>query len=149
MSLRQWLDNGWMSPHETSREEIADLLAVARRDLTDCEAGGLSDDWRFAIAYNAALQLATAALSAAGYRTARGQSHHLRVIQSLQFTLRPQRSLIDRFEGFRVKRNVGTYDRAGAVSGTEAAEMIALARELRDAVDRWLLAEHPELISTE
>ena len=46
----------------------------------------VSDDWRFAIAYNAALQAATAALAAAGYRASR-ENHHYRVIQSLELTL--------------------------------------------------------------
>jgi len=39
-----------------------------------------------AIAYNAALQAATAALAAAGYRATRDQ-HHDRVIQSLRETV--------------------------------------------------------------
>lgn len=38
------------------------------RDLADSEAEGLSPDWRMNIAYNAALQAATAALAAAGER---------------------------------------------------------------------------------
>jgi UDP-N-acetylenolpyruvoylglucosamine reductase len=57
-------------------------------------------DWRFAIAYNAALQAATAALAAAGYRASR-ESHHHRVIQSLEFTLAPERKMIDTFDTFR------------------------------------------------
>src|SRR5207249_9102256 len=51
----------------------------------------VSDDWRFAIAYNAALQAATAALAAAGYRASR-ENHHYRVIQSLELTLGKDRS---------------------------------------------------------
>jgi len=46
-------------------------LRLAERDLRECQAAGLSPDWRLAIAYNAALQSATAALAAAGYRAAR------------------------------------------------------------------------------
>jgi len=66
MSLREWLKNGWLVEHKPSREEIADLRVVADRDLHDCQAAGLSADWRMNIAYNAALQLAAAALSASG-----------------------------------------------------------------------------------
>ena len=80
MSLRDWLRNGWLIEHRTSPQEIGDLLAVADRDLHDCRSGGLSADWRLNIAYNAALQAATAALAAAGYRPAR-EMHHFRVIQ--------------------------------------------------------------------
>jgi hypothetical protein len=55
MTLRQWLDNGWLEPHRTSREEIGRLLAIVERDLRDAE-GDISLDWRFGIAYNAALE---------------------------------------------------------------------------------------------
>ena len=63
-------------------EEIQNLLRIVKRDLKDSQSKDLSNDWHFAIAYNAALQAATAALPAAGYRASR-DSHHYRVIQSL------------------------------------------------------------------
>jgi len=47
------------------------LFGVADRDLRDCQVRGLSADWRLNIAYNAALQIATVALAAAGYRAAK------------------------------------------------------------------------------
>lgn len=72
-SLQDWLRFGWLKEHKTSPEEIADLLAVAERDLEACHTPDLHNDWRFNIAYNAALQLATAE---------RG-NHHFRVIDSL------------------------------------------------------------------
>ncbi len=37
MSLKQWADNGWLRPHETSAQEIAGLLAIVERDLADAE----------------------------------------------------------------------------------------------------------------
>lgn len=60
--------NSWLIEHKTSSQEIAGLLEVADRDLKDCQNPGLSSDWQLNIAYNAALQAATAALAAAGYR---------------------------------------------------------------------------------
>ena len=71
MSLADWERNGWLRAHNTSRQEIRDLLEVVERDLNDSEAGGLSPDWRMNIAYNAALQATTAALAAAGFRASR------------------------------------------------------------------------------
>jgi hypothetical protein len=52
MTLTQWRDNGWLRPHTSSREEIGNLLSIARRDLSDAQSGEISDDWRFGIAYN-------------------------------------------------------------------------------------------------
>jgi hypothetical protein len=66
MSLADWVRNGWLQSHQTSRNEIKDLLAVVDRDLADSATEALSADWRMTIAYNAALQGATAALAAAG-----------------------------------------------------------------------------------
>ena len=71
MSLSDWERNGWLTKHQTSSNEIRDLLQVVERDLADSASKGLSADWRLNIAYNAALQAATSALSAAGYRASR------------------------------------------------------------------------------
>ena len=61
MSLKRWLDNGWLRSHATSREEVRNLLAIVERDLQDAQ-GGISPDWRFGIAYNAAPKLCSVLL---------------------------------------------------------------------------------------
>lgn len=145
MSLDDWLRNGWLIEQKPSPQEISDLLRIADRDLKDCLNAGLSSDWRLAIAYNAALQSATAALSAAGYRAPR-DSHHYRVIQSLAHTIGADADLIAQLDAFRKKRHISDYERSGAVSIQEAREMLALARRLRQSVGDWLKENHPELL---
>jgi hypothetical protein len=145
MSLQNWLSTGWVTKRETSPQEITDLLGVADRDLSDCQSPDLSPDWRMNIAYNAALQVATAALAAAGYRAAR-DSHHYRVIQSLTHTICADTNLIDQFDQFRKKRNIGGYERAGLVSDQEADEMFDLAKQLRKEVEKWIRDNHPDLL---
>jgi hypothetical protein len=145
MSLKDWHNNGWLIEHQTTPEEIADLFGVAQRDIADAQITQLSPDWRLNIAYNAALQLAIAALAAEGFRPSR-DSHHHRAIQSLVFTMHADQKFISRFEQFRKKRNIGEYERAGAVSDTEAAEMCDIATELYGHINSWLKSEHPELI---
>jgi hypothetical protein len=109
------LRNRWLVQHKSNSQEISNLFAISDRDLHACNTKNLPADWRFAIAYNAALQAATAALAAAGYRASR-ESHHHRVIQSLEFTLAPERKMIDTFDTFRKKRNISSYDVAGSIS---------------------------------
>lgn len=145
MSLGDWLRNSWLLEHKTSAEEIAGLLAIVERDLVNAQVAGLSDDWRFNIAYNAALQAATAALAASGFRAAREQ-HHFRTIQSLALTMGWPGAKVDRLDRFRKKRNITGYETAGVVSGGEAKEMLELAAELRDAVVAWLGKQHPKLL---
>jgi hypothetical protein len=145
MSLQSWLSNGWLVTHQTSPQEITDLLAVADRDLKDSQTPGLSSDWRLNIAYNAALQAATAALAASGYRAGR-ESHHYYTIQSLAYTIGASQGIITHFDRFRKKRNIGAYDRAGAVSDQEASEMVLLAQSLRKEIEDWLRKNHPEFL---
>lgn len=145
MSLHDWLKSRWLVEHQTSRQEIIDLLSMADRDLAQCQTPNLSPDWQLNIAYNAALQVATAALAAAGYRATR-EAHHYRVIQSLAYTIKTDKNLINRLDKFRKKRNIGSYERAGAISEQEAKEMVALAKDLRDEVMAWIKKNHPELL---
>ena len=145
MSLQDWLKSRWLIEHQTSRQEIADLLSMADRDLVQCRTPNLSPDWQLNIAYNAALQAATAALAAAGYRASR-DAHHYRVIQSLAHTIKADPVLIAQLDKFRKKRNISDYERAGAVSEQEANEMFVLAKNLRDEVAKWLRSNHPKLL---
>lgn len=145
MSLKDWLKHGWLNEHKTSPQEIAELMEIADRDLADSRVGGLSSDWRLNIAYNSALQSATAALAACGYRAAR-EAHHYRVIQSLSYTIGAETKLVRQFDLFRKKRNIGEYERAGTVSDQEANEMISLAEQLRGAVGEWIETHYPALL---
>jgi hypothetical protein len=57
MSWQNLLSNGTIQSHTTSRQEIENPRKVVNRDLKDAEIDGLSEDRRFAIAYNAVLQI--------------------------------------------------------------------------------------------
>lgn len=95
---------------------------------------------------NAALQAATAALSASGYRAPR-EMHHFRVIGSLAFTISANPDLIHSFDKFRKKRNISDYEIAGAISEGECKEMIRLAKELTKHITEWLQKSHPQLLA--
>jgi len=146
VSLADWAHNGWLVEHRTSPKEIEDLLSLADRDLRDCTSPGLSEDWQLAIAYNAALQCATAALAACGYRAAREEHHH-RTIQSLAYTMQAEPHLIRQLDAFRKKRNIGDYEHPGLVSETEVHEMLVLARTLRQKFAEWLRQNYANLLS--
>lgn len=145
MSLSDWERNGWLTRHQTSANEVRELLQVVERDLADSAAEGLSADWRMNIAYNAALQAATIALAAAGYRAVR-ESHHFRVIQSLRETIGTEAAVVATFDAFRKKRNITGYERIGLVSDADAETMRTLAVRLRDDVLEWLRKHHATLL---
>ena len=67
MSLRPWVDSGWLRVHQTSPQESAGLLAIVDPDLSDA-TGPISADWQFGIAYNAPLKLCTVLQHSSGHR---------------------------------------------------------------------------------
>jgi hypothetical protein len=146
MSLQDWEKNGWLRPHNAERSEIADLLAVAQRDIDDSRVRALSDDWKFGIAYNAALQLSRAALLVAGYDVPKGESNHFRAIASLEFTLGYESKILDQLDLFRKKRSAGVYLRAGMITESDARDMTSLAQKLQTDARSWIRNRNPNLL---
>jgi site-specific recombinase len=145
MTLKSWYENRWLVEHETSSEEIAELFGVVDRDLKDAKVQAVSPDWRLAIAYNAALQLATIALAAEGYKPEKLRAHE-RTIESLRHTIGLDRKTVDVIDAVRRKRNRSSYEHAGAASDGEVNELLRIAADLRRKIADWVNKEHPELI---
>ena len=133
MSLQQWLENSWIRPTEPSREEVANLLDVAGRDIGDASLEGLSPDGRFAHAYNAARSLCEVALHASGYIVPKGTRQHERVIESLKLTLGGEWvEMADFFDRCRRWRHQSMYERIGVVQQQDADELLDAAKELEN-----------------
>ena len=144
MTLKQWMDNGWLRPHKTSVEEIENLLMIIDRDLKDAD-GSISDDWRFGIAYNAALKLCTIILCAEGFKAEKTLQHY-RTIQALPLILGKERKAdAEYLDSCRSKRNIVEYDYVGGVTGHDADELIEFVKELKADVLDWRNKNHPEL----
>lgn len=145
MSLENWAKNGWLRPHQTNRQQIADLLAIVERDLADARNTSVSADWQFGIAYNAALKLCTILLYASGYRPEKNLAHY-RTLQALPLILGQERDDdADYLDACRAKRNTAEYDVAGTVSQSEADELSEFALALRSEVIEWLRSRNPLL----
>jgi hypothetical protein len=122
------------------------LLSIVDRDLDDAGEQGLSADWRFGIAYNAALKLCTILLHASGYRPERTLQHY-RTLQALPLILGEARKEDATYlDTCRAKRNTVEYDTAGAATDADAAELLEFAAGLRKDVLGWLKTHHPGLL---
>lgn len=144
MSLQQWVEHGWLRPHKTSSEEIENLLQIVNRDLEDAERD-ISPDWRFGIAYNAALKLCTILLYVEGFRAERTLQHY-RTIQALSVILGKERAEdVTYLDTCRNKRNIVEYDYIGGVTEEDANELIEFAGELKKDVMKWLKEKYPAL----
>lgn len=149
MRLKTLLAKGQLRKHKTSSREIKELLALIERDLKDANQTGLSLDRRFATAYNAALQLATAALYAAGYRTA-GHGHHWTTLHALPEIMGSKaQKRTDYLDACRTKRNVVDYDRTGEISKLEVFEILNEVQKFRSDLLEWLRTHYHHLLSHE
>jgi hypothetical protein len=146
MSYDDWLNYGWLRRHEPKPNEIRLLLSVIERDIEASADPNLNSDWRFAIAYKAALQCAGTALKAAGFDVAKGTGSHVRTIQSLQLTLGDDGKKIGVLIDYRKKRAEGVYQTVGIASDAEVEQIRALACDLRDELVAWLHDNHPQLM---
>ena len=115
MTLKQWQSNGWLKIEPTSRDEIAKLLAMVDRDLRDA-ASSISPDWRFGIAYNAALKLCTILVRAEGCRPSHSLQHY-RAIMAMPLILGQKKNDDAHYlDACRTKRNTVEYDYVGGAS---------------------------------
>jgi len=145
MSLKKWLDNVWLRKHKTDKQEIANLLQIVDRDLKDAKEKSISQDWRFGIAYNAALKLCAILLAAEGYRPERTLQHYRTIFAMPEILGKETMDAAQYLDTCRKKRNIAEYDQIGIVSETEAEELLKFAKILRKKVLEWLKTKHPEL----
>ena len=148
MTLEDWDKEGrWLKKEATSFREIGDLFSIVERSLKDSSLEDLSLDARLSHAFTAALNCATIALRASGYRLPSTEGHHFRTIDSLRHTLKLDSKLVMRLQAYRNKRIKVTYDRAGTTSEKEVEELTKIVKALRDDVQKWLKTNYPDLIA--
>lgn len=144
--LQHWLDAGASRRHRASRQGIADLPAIADRDLCDAGLFQLSADRRFAIAYGASLQLASIVVAASGFRVGAQRGHHAVTWQLLPELMGPEiGNSAAYFDACRALRNRGDYDRSGLVSSADVGEILEESAAFRRVVLEWLADAHPAL----
>lgn len=133
-----------MQRHRASRQEIQDLCELVGRDMRDAAIEGLSDDRKFATAYNAVLQLSKMVIACAGYRVV-GGNHHRNTFEVVKtaFGSPEADAFADYFDTCRRKRNNVDYDGADIVTETEADELLEKAAEFETFVEDWITKEHP------
>jgi hypothetical protein len=147
VSLEAWRDSGLIVEHESSQQEISELLGIMKMDLKDAFIRELSPDRRLACCYGALLTAARAALRAAGYRVPKGTpSHHYYAIQSLQFTVGLDTQVLRQIESMGKKRVTADYVRTGEVSESMVDEGLAFAEEYCGRITDWIREAHAFLI---
>jgi len=79
-------------------------------------------------------------------RTPIPTGHHVKMIESLELTIKGDAKLIQKMKTLSKKRNATSYDSAGNVSKQELELAVKTATELRRETLAWLNKNHPELL---
>ena len=146
MSINELIKKGILIEQATSRREIEDLLKIVERDFADSDSSDISADWRFGIAYNAALKLATVLIRASGFRI-KGQGHHMNVIATIPYILgNDKQDDSDYLDTCRRKRNIVEYDYIGGVMEADVDELREFVMNFKMEVISWLQENHHQLL---
>ena len=122
------------------------MRELVNRDLKDAEIEGLSDDRRFATAYNAVLQLSKMAIACSGYRVSSNKTgHHRTTFEAVKNAVpgRDVETSADYFDTCRRKRNLIDYDATEVASETEADELVEKGREFQTIIEDWISDNYP------
>src|ERR1700675_2655792 len=110
MSWKKLLQDNKIHLHISSIEELTEIRRLVARDLADTSIPALSEDRRFATAYNAALQTGKMAIACAGYRIGSVPGHHRLTFEGAKLAVgKPSEALADYFDACRRKRNEIDY----------------------------------------
>jgi hypothetical protein len=132
VNWQHWLDKGDIQKVHVNRKSLADLANLVDRDLNDAQVAALSADRRFAIAYNAALNLANYVIRKNGYRVAAKVGHHrITFLVAGEALGRAAKNHLDYFDLCRRKRNKVDYDLAGVATDKDVAELIKQVMEFK------------------
>ena len=123
----------------------------SKQIVTYLPLGLISPDRRFITAYNAALQLTTIVVRAAGFRTNPNKAGHHRIsIDALNEIIGKElQELSDYLNACRIKRHICDYTSSGEISEAEAVEIIKEIKNFKIFVTKWIKKNHPHFLPTE
>ena len=146
MRWTKLLQDGKVHRRQASAQEISEIRGLVDRDLADAAIPALSEDRRFATAYNAALQTAKMAIACAGYRVASVPGHHRITFEGAKLALgKSATHMTDYFDASRRKRNEIDYTGAAIATSTEADELLLHAKAFLTTVETWIAKTYPAL----
>jgi hypothetical protein len=125
--------------------EVLGMWTKAARTLRSSAVPGLDGEAAFTLTYQAALQLATALIRAAGYRT-RGEAHHHHTFAAVAaLGLGALSEAARDLNVIRQRRHSAVYDWEGEITERELAAIRAATLRLAASGREWLGGVRPAL----
>jgi hypothetical protein len=142
--IQRLLDGGQLESLARTDAEVVALWEKALRSAKDAGNPANSTDNQHVLAYQALLQLSTAIIAAAGYRTRGPQGHHATVFYAVAGLEVPGLEEIDiRAEKIRRMRKLSAYE-PGSPSPKQLDSLRELVAVALPFAHRWLVAGRPK-----
>jgi hypothetical protein len=143
--LQVMLDSREIEAAPAEDEEVLGMWAKASRSLHSSGITGLDEDSAFTLAYQGALQAATAIIRAAGYK-ARGEGHHHHTFAAAAaLNLGDLSDAARDLNVIRQRRHEAIYDWETVTRARDVAALRSAANRLFDHGRKWLQAQRPHL----
>ena len=143
LKIQRLLDSGQLEALARSDEDVVALWEKALRSSRDALNSGNSADNQYVLGYQALLQMGTAILAAAGYRTRGAQGHHANTFYAVAGLGIAGLEEVDiRAERIRQMRKLSAYE-PGSPSGDQLQRLYELVRTTLPLAQAWLVSQRP------
>ena len=144
--IQQFLEGRHLAELYTPDANIAALWQKALASARDARHATTSLDNQYVLGYQALLQMGTAVLACAGYRTRGAQGHHATTFFAVAALGIDGLEKIDiRTDRIRKLRKVSAYE-AGSPTAEQISGLKALLDEMMPHAQRWLTAQRPAAV---
>ena len=143
LKIQRLLDSGQLEVLTRSDADVVALWEKALRSSRDALNPGNSADNQYVLGYQALLQMGTAILAAAGYRTRGAQGHHANTFYAVAGLGIVGLEEVDiRAERIRQMRKLSAYE-PGSPSGDQLQRLYELVRTTLPLARAWLVSQRP------
>ncbi|HEU0302125.1 MAG TPA: hypothetical protein VFR37_21900 [Longimicrobium sp.] len=141
--IQQLLDGRQLQELVAPDADIAALWQKAVASVRDARNSTTSLDNQYVLGYQALLQMGTALLACAGYRTRGAQGHHATTFYTVSaLAIKGLEEIEIRTNRIREMRKVSAYE-AGSPTPQQVAGLNALLDEVMPLAYKWLVGQRP------
>jgi hypothetical protein len=141
--INQLLASRHLEDFPSEDPDVASLWQKAITSACDARNSTTSPDNQYVLGYQALLQMATAVLACAGYRTRGAQGHHANTFYAVgALGISGLEDIDIRTNQIRKMRKVSAYE-PGSPSPEQISALFELMDELMPQAQRWLAAQRP------
>jgi len=143
--IDEYLKKGLLKKQKSNFQAIEKLISRADKELKTAKANlSIDEGIAYTVAYLAMLHAGRAFMLLKGFRPADGYQHKT-VVEFMSHSLSEEfRTIVERFDKMRRKRNIFTYEVSISISRTEADNALNTAVKFVNLIKDIIKKENPQ-----